>query len=1344
MHSFASVARTGKLFTADRELSSSMVTHLMQDSNGNIWISTENGLNRYDAAKFRLYTQEYGNEHSLLSNFVRMTFEASEGLIYVGTLRGLCVYDPRGDTFEHIRLVGRHGKPWISLYVTSIVETASKDIIVGTAGYGLYLLKRRNPGDKGRRIGHQLDFPARYIDALYRDRRGRLWVAGEEGTAYVMGQQGTPRRIVVDEQNNISSFVETPDGRILAGTQGGGVYRYDEKTGRFSPLPDSPLDGSIVKTLYLDATGDVIVGTDGDGAWAIEWKTGRIHALRLYLDRVSLQHSKIHSVLRDASGNLWQGVYQRGVAVFPKQAETFTYVGYKSMERNWIGNHVVTSVWKDDDGLLWVATEGDALYTFREDGSGLQRLTAKDGLPLSAVTTLYKDSRGRLWIGTFNHGLLCLSEGRLRRVDGFHNRQGHEVGSISCIAEGADGMLFIGTSGDGLFGYHPVTGRIVRLNNPTEGGIAKDSYALTNLWITSLLPSGGHLYVGTYYGLNCLDLKTRRYDPDLRRDTVLNKEVVLSLARSPAGRVFAGTTQGLLQLTGKNFLGRRLTTRDGLPSDLIRSLQVDRRGHLWLATDHGLSCMDSDGRFANYYSGDGLQGNEFTPNAVCQTADGQLIFGGLGGVSLFRPDAISNRQQRPRIRIVDFYLDGHPISAGSLSGSYSIAGGSLPQSASRFDLAHDDNTFTLEFATQEYFSPERIRYSYALNEEDYVLLPPGVHSVTLSNLPPGTYQLRLVAQDLDQQSEVCRFTIVVHPALYASWWAKLIYALLFVAIVVFVVLYWRQRYRLAETERERQRKEQENETRLQFLMNVSHELRTPMSMIISPATKLMKGDDDPKRRQQYDVILRNAQRIMRLINQMLDVRKIEKGQMNLQLQPVLLAPFVEELCQGMDYAARQKSITLAFHSLCPEAWARVDRSHFDKIVLNLLSNAIKFTPEGGSVDVLLRKTEDDGQLELSVTDTGIGVSDENKQYVFHRFYQIQNTINTAQPGTGIGLHLAYSLARLHGGSLSVADNPDGQGSRFVLTLPVCEPVPVPADEPRPVVTEAPILPPTGDAVVPQQVGEASSASTKYRLLVVDDDDEIRQYVSRELSDAYHVTTARNGREAWEVLLTGRHRPDLVLTDVMMPEMDGVELCRRIKQNIQVNAVPVVMLTAKADESSHLQSLNIGADGYVTKPFTLTLLRTTLHNVLRNRSMLQNYYEGNQQQADEVDISGMKQELSPDEKLMARILKVVEKDIGNPRLNVEYIAQEAGLSRVHLYRKLKELTNQSPSDFVRYIRLQKAAELLEQGSYNVSEISERLGFSSPSVFSRAFKGFYGVSAKEYVSGRAAGGPESGDD
>ena len=1314
-------AQTGKLFTTDRELSSSMTTHLMQDRDGNIWISTEYGLNRYDAAKFRVYQHEADNPHSLVSSFVNMTFQRSTGEIFVATMSGLCLYDPQTDAFLRIPMLDDKGNPYTSIYIARIIELPDHELLVGTGGHGLYRLQKNGQGYTGVPT-LQTKIPAQYIYGMLSDSKGRLWVGGRDGEVYLY-DNGRTAVTQVDASTPASAvascFCEDNRGRIIIGTHGRGVYAYDEARKAFVRMGAEQIGSSFVHALYTDASGDVLVGTDGDGLWVIDSDAGRVYAAPYYADRQPLQSSKVFSVLRDKADYLWACVYQRGLAVFPPSSVPFTYYGYKSPENGFIGSNSVTSVLKDHTGLVWVGTENDALYQFREDGSVRSRLAAKDGIRLSRVTSLYEDSQHDIWLGTVDQGLVRYhrATGRFSVDYQLTDKHGHTVNNIARIIEDTDGIFYVGTAGGGLFRISTQSHAVERCNEPTDAGLSDQSPSITNRWITSLLITPDRqLLFGSYFGLNCMDLNTRTLNAELRNDTILNKEIVLSLAMTRDGVVYAGTENGLIRLDGIS-LQRRYTTRDGLPSDLIRSIEVDGHGHLWIGTGHGLSRMSADGHFANYYAGDGLQGNEFSPEASFQTAQGQLFFGGLNGLSAFFADAISSHAKVPRVRVTDFYLNGQPMP--SLRGS------------DTFRLAHDDNTFTIEFATDEYFSPERIRYSYSVNGNDFILLPPGIHSVTLSNLPPDTYQLRVVAHDLDQQSEPREITVIVDPAWYASWWARLIYTLLLLSLILLTVYYLRQRYRQQERERERARKEQENEAKLKFLMNISHELRTPMSMIISPATQLMETDEEPHRRQQYDVILRNAQRIMRLITQMLDVRKIEKGQMSLQLQPTQLSPLVEELCLSMDYAAGQKNIGLTFHSLYPDAWANIDPNYFDKILLNLLSNAIKFTPEGGHISVLLQQTAE-GQIALAVTDNGIGISDENKLHIFDRFYQIRNSINSAQPGTGIGLNLAYSLAQMHGGTLRVADNPEGQGASFILTLPACK---AEGSEKSEVKSEKSAAIP-----IPEPSSPNRSHSTRYRLLLVDDDPEIRQYVSRELADTYHVQTANNGREAWDLVINQKtsfpsktRLPvafDLVLTDVMMPEMDGIELCRKIKQNIQVNSIPVVMLTAMTDEDNHLHSLNIGADGYITKPFSLPLLRQTLTNVLRNRSLLQNYFEGNQQQADAIDITGIKQEVSPDEKLMTRVLQVVEKHISDPKLNVEFIAQEAGLSRVHLYRKLKDLTNQSPSDFVRNIRLQKAAELLKEGHFNVAEISTRMGFSSHSVFSRAFKDFFGVSPKEY--------------
>jgi len=640
----------------------------------------------------------------------------------------------------------------------------------------------------------------------------------------------------------------------------------------------------------------------------------------------------------------------------------------------------------------------------------------------------------------------------------------------------------------------------------------------------------------------------------------------------------------------------------------------------------------------------------------------------------------------------------------------------------------------------EFYSPERISYSYTFNSNTWVNLQSGVNRISFSELTPGIYHFQVKARDYNSYSEIKKLTIIISPPWYVSWWAKTIYCLTAVIITIFIIVQIRQRYRARQEMLEHIHAEQLNEAKLQFFINISHEIRTPMSLIISPLQKLMATDYDTERQQSYNIIYRNAERLLRLVNQLMDIRKIDKGQMQLKFQETDIVSFIQDLHYTFAYQANTKHIKLDFHSEVKELKAWIDPKNFDKVILNILSNAFKFTPENGNIQIRLCTGNDPNAaekalsryFEISIEDDGIGINETELERIFDRFYQIRNSQNNSNIGTGIGLHLTRSLVELHHGSITVENNQGTPGCRFIVRLPLGKEHLKPEDIDNSAVKQDSVHITTALPTTPLiETPPKTHSKSKYRVLIVEDDDEIRRYICQELGRDFHMQECRNGKEAFTYIL--KKTPDLIISDIMMPEMDGMTLCSKVKQNINTNHIPVILLTAKSREEDNLEGLSIGADAYITKPFSIEILRQSTFNLIKSRERLRNNFQGSQTQKERM------QELeieSPDERLLDRIMKVINDNIANPELNVEMVAETVGISRVHLHRKLKELTNQSTRDLIRNLRLKQAATLLAKKRQSINEVAALTGFTNVAYFSTAFKELYGMTPTAYMEQNAA--------
>ena len=1336
--------QTGKLFTVDNELSSSMINSIYQDKEDIIWIATEDGLNRYDGAKFSVYKHDFYDEHSLQNNYVRVLFEDKKGTFFVGTLNGLQTYDRATGIFSHIPMTFKEGGK-LEVNVSTIIERANGEILIGTSGHGIFLLNVTEGHIEAKQLPRFV--PSYLINQIYEDRNGTLWIITNDKGIYSidtnqrMTHYPNGREIVWP-----SSICEDKTGNIYVGCLKNGLFKYNPQTNGFTHIKCSSHPELPIKTLYNINQDEIYIGTDGNGMKVYNIQKGQIMESPVNITSFNFDKSKVHSILKDNQGNIWLGFFQKGVMIVPPVSNNFKYMGYKSSTHNTIGSCCIMSVCKDHTGSYWIGTDNDGIYRIDPDGKQQAHFEQRPGISHSVSSTIMsicEDSDRNLWIGSYRDGLAKLNPqtGHCEYIY-LPDKDHKPAQSIYSIIEDKHRQLWVGAMGAGLYRINLETKEIYHCPSTANGFEYRPlSNILHNSWINCLLYStNDKLYIGTYDGLGCLDIPTMDFVSTYKTNRLLQGDVIYALYEDLHHNIWVGTSQGLKQLNPQTQKVRKYTISDGLPSNSISAIEGDANGNLWISTNFGISRFNpSTQTFVNFYASDGLQGNEFSKGVSFASTKGEIIFGSTSGITYFNLGEITSPNKKPEIRITDFYVHDKAVRLGMKSGRYDIVTTSVTNS-NKFHLSHKDNSFSIELSAMEFYSPERISYSYTFNSNTWVNLQSGVNRISFSELTPGIYHFQIKARDYNSYSEIKKLTIIISPPWYVSWWAKTIYCLTAVIITIFIIVQIRQRYRARQEMLEHIHAEQLNEAKLQFFINISHEIRTPMSLIISPLQKLMATDYDTERQQSYNIIYRNAERLLRLVNQLMDIRKIDKGQMQLKFQETDIVSFIQDLHYTFAYQANTKHIKLDFHSEVKELKAWIDPKNFDKVILNILSNAFKFTPENGNIQIRLCTGNDPNAaekalsryFEISIEDDGIGINETELERIFDRFYQIRNSQNNSNIGTGIGLHLTRSLVELHHGSITVENNQGTPGCRFIVRLPLGKEHLKPEEIDNSAVKQDSVHITTALPTTPLiETPPKTHSKSKYRVLIVEDDDEIRRYICQELGRDFHMQECRNGKEAFTYIL--KKTPDLIISDIMMPEMDGMTLCSKVKQNINTNHIPVILLTAKSREEDNLEGLSIGADAYITKPFSIEILRQSTFNLIKSRERLRNNFQGSQTQKERM------QELeieSPDERLLDRIMKVINDNIANPELNVEMVAETVGISRVHLHRKLKELTNQSTRDLIRNLRLKQAATLLAKKRQSINEVAALTGFTNVAYFSTAFKELYGMTPTAYMEQNAA--------
>ena len=1315
----------GKLFDADKQMSSSFTTQVFMDRDGFIWVATRNGLNRYDGYQFLTLKKESQRGRGMASNYVNCMTQDRRGVFYIGMYGALQSYD--GSVFRNIKTYDLLGRLQPH-YITSLLVRANGDLLVGTSGHGLLRLTGE---DEARQMGGVLK-DIHTVQRLMEDSHRCVWIVTErEGLLRWDGKQVRRYFQNPDQLTMVRDVCEDAGGRIFVATATNGLYRLDiDKNGR-QTNPESRdgmthikgTDGMHVSTLFVRSSGQVMLGCDGQGAAIYDPNTGMLTNNPYFSRDVDLSTAKVYSICEDRNGNIWLGLLQKGIYMHPGKTTGFQYMGYKLGLRNVIGSACVTSVMVSRNKLAWIGTDKDGLYCM--DGNKHVLRHFKEGFP-ATILDLTEDDQGRIWLGSYKEGLGWI-DSRTLDYHPYALPQGPTV-SIFGVETDRQGRLWLGTMGAGLVSLDLTTGQ-TKSYLMVEKAVEDHSVnTIVNDYLSqiSVSPDGQRVYAATTMGVCALDIKTESWVSTFGVNCP-NYGTPVRVVREFNGRLYIGTNNGMQCYDLKAHKMVPLNKATGLSDNGISSMEQDRQGFLWVSTDHGLFRMDQkSGTTSSYYVDNGLQSNEFSDGASCVSENGTMMFGGLGGITWFKPSDIKERKWKAEVKLTGFAVNGEPVNKETMSGLWSVTDTTVIAS-NRFVLSSGDNSFALQLSTLTYDNPEHIIYSYRINGEQWVRLQQGINEITFSHLPPGDYNFCVVAEMNGISTPERCFTVVIHAPWYRTPLAYVIYLL---ALGIILWRYLRMRRRKEQDRlrlQEHIHAEKMADAKLKFFMNISHEIRTPMTLIVTPLLSLMKHDDDPHRRSVYETIRRNAERILGLINQMMDLRKIDKGQMQMHMCETELVSFIGDIHTLFDQQAKAKNIRFTYEHDTQQLPVWVDRDNFDKVVVNLLSNAFKFTPTGGQIAISVN--HDDQNVSIAIKDSGEGIPEDKLDRIFERFYQSPSHVNDRKTGTGIGLDLTRSLVELHHGTIAARNNTDGPGCEFVVNIPLGNSHLKPEEmvtEKQDVAHTTSLLDDT-EYVSPAETVALPKVGRRQHIVIVEDDSEIRDYLSAELSPDYDVSTAENGREGLSEVL--RVMPDLVISDIMMPEMDGNTLCSKIKGNPATSHIPVILLTAKSRDEDQLEGLEMGADTYVMKPFNMDILRRTIVNLIHTHQMLRLKYGRNDQLEEQVDVVKMK---SPDEQLLNRVMKVINKNLNNSDLSVDKIADEVGISRVHLHRKMKELTGQTPHDFIRNLRLKQAAHLLASQNMNITEVMYACGFNNAASFSTIFKKFYGMSPREYMN------------
>ena len=1352
-----------KHLTINEGLSQNTVFCIMQDKTGFIWVGTEDGLNKYDGYEFSIYKHENNNPKSLSHSQINVLLEDPKGNFWVGTSDGLNLFDKHSESFTKINS-GTNTGTGANDFISAIFYDSSGNLWIGTFG-GLkrYDYQSKKIVNYNIKTDAQNIAVSKRVQTIFEDSNKNIWISiGNDLKLIDPVSKKTLNLPTELEQHiqlrkgNVRVIKQSSNGELWFGTESSGLYRYNPATHQVLHYEhnlknENSLPVNIVRTLFPYTANEMWIGTR-DGLSVLNMTTNVFTNYRYNpYDAKTISHNSIRNIIKDKAGNIWLGTYAGGLNFFSSGGGNFSYIGQQSGNRLGLTHRVVSSI-LNDHGALWIGTEGGGL-NYIDRKKAVSKNYTINSIQQNIVKSLAKDKIGNLWIGTYD-GLSYLNtrSGKITNYEITENDSKPENKQVYALLAADDG-LWLGTDGRGLK---------FRANNGTITTYmhnAKNKNSISGDIVLSLLnDSGNNLWVGTERGLNYYNSTTRTFTQfvhDNNNPFSLQHNTILSLFKDSKNRLWIGTEGG-----GLNYYDKKsnrfytVTVNLGLANAVIHAIREDKAGNLWVSTNKGLSRITfknfkvpftkNETEVRNYTVEDGLQSNQFTSGAAETGENGELFFGGINGLTSFFPEKIIYNTFKPKVVITDFLIKNNAVPIAQENSPLKKPIGETDT----IELTYDQAFITFKFAALNFINPDKNQYVFKLKgfyDDDWHYVG-NQRTATYTNLDAGTYTFQVKAANNDGvwTNEIREIRIVVLPPWWKTWWAYSLYLLAFGGLLYIFYYYSVKTGKLTQEldfqNRIHEKDQELAQRKLSFFTNISHEIKTPLTLILAPIDKLISvNEGNNKTQNQLRLIQRNGERLVRLINQLLDFRKFDSGNMTLQAAEGNIVRFVKEILMAFESYAAHRRIRLKLVTEQQRIRLWFDRDKLEKVIYNLLSNALKFTNEGGQVSVHIKLGDNNPEesLIVAIEDDGIGIAPHQIDKIFEQFNHFDDKgINTT--GTGIGLAFSKGLVELHKGTLQVESTvatPAQNGKTiFSIHLPIG----------RAHLSDEEVIANYRDSenIEGYRESEISAASRlaiekrkqyvlsnadkeKLILLVVEDNVEVLQFVSSHFENEFEIHTAANGaiglEKAVELI------PDMIISDVMMPVMDGIALCSKLKTDARTSHIPVILLTARTPIIFNIEGLETGADDYITKPFNLTVLEARVWNLLDSRQKLRDRYRKEiTLQPKNVAIT------SPDEKFLERVMNFIEKNIAEPSLSVEELGREAGMSRVTLYRKIKALTNQTAVEFIRSVRLKRAAQLLEQNKLNVNEVAYMVGFLDIDYFRRCFKEEFDYTPKEFAN------------
>lgn len=1339
----------------NQNLSQSSINCVLQDHDGFLWIGTFSGLIRYDGYETTVFHSE-NKPGKIQSNKILTIYEDQEGYLWIGThMAGLFRYDKHRDEFKHFSNHADDPRSLSNNNVWSIEEDQSGNLWIGTE-VGLNVLRKGKEGFDRISKSNTPTLSYDFITDIHLSSTGELWVATEVGLNKLEvkekpGAEQYSFRTYLYEKDIASSALHNyiykieelqlnGKSTLWMSTKKGLKQLADHKIENFL-VPDKSLSHSFFRSLLAVQTEHPYVVVGSESGLAIFDPEKKIFEDVPYAgsQEMNISHSTVTALYFDAGGVLWVGT-KKGLNKFDSYTNDFESFRTVQFDK---AKNIITGVQNSVSGGYWISTIGGGLFRF--DGKKSFRhckIANHDENDFTEfIQTLHSDSKGNIWVGTAGAGVYRFNEkdvrpdGIISVYDHYYTRSSPALSDdyVMSLAADDEGNMLVGTWSGGL-------------NKITSGNhiLQIDPQQLHQAPIVALYPDHtGVIWVGTrgngFYRVRNVTGKTdvKHFKKDAATANAISDNFINAIYEDHAGILWIGTDGGLNSFDRRTERFELYKLEADPNNHVIVSILEDEQGKLWLAHWNGLTVIDPANPewLRNYDRNDRIMGGFFYNNVCEKNKEGHLLFAGSEGFNRIDPKRIVQKPEKYQLAITQFDLFGKPVTFGEEVNGRLLLAEPL-QNNMHIELRHHENSLAFEFASLDYAAPEKIRYAYMLkgfnNTWNYTSADRRYANYT--NLNYGTYVFKVKATSADGVWND-QFT-QVHITIRPPWW-KTSWALLGYIVTTFLVLYGFRKLILLRAnlihdiklERlERENMEKLNKAKLQFFTNISHEFRTPLTLILGPAQNLLDSGNIGKTFRGHALsISNNAQRLLRLVNQLLDFRKAESGNLKLEASEGNIVKFIREIKLSFDILAEQMKIRFEFQSSSTVIKVWFDRDQFEKIMFNLLSNAFKHTPEGGAIIITVREVAE--AVLVQVEDNGNGIKQEYFEKVFQTFFSYDE--DKHHTGTGIGLALTKSLVDMHHGTIDV-ESKEGEFTRFTIKLKkghlhfheseiqnLSHDIESMDHYPSLMNSELP------ETLIAEPAISQSADGLTHKLLIIEDNEGIRSYIKSIFERHYEIIEAANGSEGWEYAV--EHSPEVIISDIMMPVMDGITLCKKLKSDVKTSHIPVILLTARTALIFKVEGLETGADDYVSKPFNPKVLELKVRNFIRMRNRMRDMFVSKEV----LTLEPRKITLtSTDERFVNAIIESIEKNMSNEEYSVEELGSDVGMSKAQLYRKMKALTNQSANEFIRTMRLKRAAQLLEQNELTVAEVTYQVGFTDLPYFRECFKKMFGVTPSEY--------------